>query len=131
MKRFIYPKPSSNLTVIKTDSEQDEHFFYKGHPEFLIPDFDADIQDIFSSFLDYLEANYCKGKELYNQNGGEIVFHQVIDTSTGLTSCKYTAYGIQLTNRSKPIDIEVYIVGYVILDNADTYFHAVEVTEKI
>lgn len=39
MSQFQYRLNFNGLRVIKTKEEQHDRFFYKGHPEFLIPDF--------------------------------------------------------------------------------------------
>jgi len=84
--------------IIKTDDEQNESFFYKGHPNFLIPDFYKEDCDIWNTSLSYLEK--LENCELYDQDGGEVTYKKVIDSS-GLTKCIYTLYGVQFTENDE------------------------------
>lgn len=133
MKQFQYSADLTNLTVFKTDKEQHDEFFYKGHPQFLIPDFEPEcpLQDIYTSYCAYLDRkSSCEDGECYD-DGGEITSHNVIDTQTGLTKCVYEAYGVMLSDDDEPIDISVEIEGYVVCKNEDegTYFIATKVIE--
>lgn len=132
MKTFNYNVNLNGLDIIKTDKEQNESFFYQGHPKFLIPDFCSNQEDLWLTFMDYLESTY--NKEVYDQDGGEIESNNVIDPNTGLTQCKYVAYGVNLDEDDDPVDIEVDIEGYVVrftmLDSNDVYFLATKVIEK-
>lgn len=110
MNKFTY-NPTITGNVIKTDSEQFDKFFYQGHPVFLIPDFNQNEEDIWLGYLDYLESKYG---EIYDQDGGEITSHSVINTNTGLTKCVYTAYGIQIDGSKPPQDVTIEIEGYVV-----------------
>ena len=118
MKYFIYKPDLSGLKVLKTNYEQFEQFFYKGHPQFLIPDFNSEPTDIWISYLDYLEKIY--GEEI-DDDGGEVSSHKVIDNETGLTRCTYTAYGICTDDVCR--DHILRIEGYVVLDvENDSHF---------
>lgn len=97
--------------VIKTKEEQFDKFFYQGHPLFLIPDFNSNPEDIWLSYMDFLEKNHSC--DIYDQDGGEITSYDIIDPNTGLTKCIYTAYGIQLGESDEPQDVEVEIEGYI------------------
>lgn len=126
MTNFIYKADLSGLTVLKTNYEQYEHFFYKGHPNFLIPDFNSQPIDIWIGYLDYLEN--INGGEV-EDDGGEVSSHKVIDNETGLTRCTYTAYGICTDDVCT--DHILYIEGYVVLDSEDdSYFIATLVEIK-
>ena len=110
MNKFTY-NPTITGNVIKSDSEQFDKFFYQGHPVFLIPDFNQNEEDIWLGYLDYLESKYG---EIYDQDGGEITSHTVIDTNTGLTRCVYEAYGVQVDGSKPPQDVTIEIEGYVV-----------------
>jgi hypothetical protein len=125
-KHLKYTANLGGLTVTKTDTEQNNNFFYSGHPEFLIPDFNAEPCDIWLSFLDYLEAQL--GEEVYDQNGGEVESHKVTNPETGLTICRYVASEIQANEDSEFTDYTLMIVGYVVTNTEGrTYFLATEV----
>ena len=124
-KIFEYKINLNGLNVIKSNRDQDNRFFYKGHTDFLIPDFMKEKCDIWLSFLDYLEKD--RG-EIYDQDGGEISKHDILNKETGLTYCRYTANGIIFDEGDDPVDINVDIEGYVIQDFLDTYFLAQKVT---
>lgn len=112
MTPFNY-NPTITGKVIKTKSEQIEKFFYQGHPLFLIPDFCPYPEDIWLSYLDFLEKNHSC--EIYDQDGGEIDMSSIqVDESTGLTKCVYTAYGIMLDENDEPQDPDVEIEGYIV-----------------
>ena len=104
----------SNLNVIKTEDEQFNEFFYSGHPLFLIPSFNDYPVDIWLGLLDYLETEY--DKKCWDQDGGEITFHKIIDKSTGLTECVYEAYQISFDEDEIPKDYTVIVTGYVVQD---------------
>jgi len=125
MKKFEYNIDTSAFKVIKNADSQFDKFFYKGHPEFLIPDFSDYKEDIWTSYLDYLEKQL--GKEIWDQDGGEITDNQIIDKKTGLTKVTYTAYGIMIDEDSDCEDHDIEIEGYVIQDEKDTYFLATKV----
>ena len=130
MKTFEYNVDLTNKTVLKTDEEQFDKLFYSGHPAFLIPDFQPYNEDIWLSFMDYLERE--KDVAIYDQDGGEISGQKVIDTITGLTKCNYEAYDIVMdvkTFPNEPISYVLDIEGYVILENQyDAYFLTTKVT---
>lgn len=119
-KFFEYNVDLSTLKVIKDVDRQFDKFFYKGHPEFLIPDFSIYKEDIWTSYLNYLEKDL--GKEVWDQDGGEIIEYQLIDENTGLTRVDYTAYGIMIDEDSECEDHDIDIEGYVIQDGKETYF---------
>jgi hypothetical protein len=91
MTEFNY-NPTITGRVIKTKEEQFDTFFYQGHPLFLIPDFNQNPEDIWLSYMEFLEKNHSC--EIYDQDGGEVHSIEIIDENTGLTKCIYTAYGI-------------------------------------
>lgn len=127
MNKFNYKVDISNLKVLTTSVEQ-SRFFASGHPMFLIPDFSLIKQDIWTSYMDFLEKQYnC---EIYDQDGGEITHHSIIDQNTGLTKCEYTAYGLEFLEGDDPKDVEVEVEGYVIEDENGLYFLATNVIEK-
>jgi len=129
MKTYNYNVNLTGLKVLKTDKEQ-SRFFGDGHPDFLIPDFSPEKEDIWLSFMDYLEK---KNGSIYDQDGGEVESNSIIDTSTGLTKCEYNAYGISFNEDEDPSDYTIEIEGYVIDENnqpqfSDLYFLATKVT---
>jgi hypothetical protein len=124
-KFFEYNVDLSTLEVIKDVDRQFDKFFYKGHPEFLIPDFSEYKDDIWTSYLDYLEKDL--GKEVWDQDGGEITDNQIIDENTGLTKVTYTSYGIMVDEDSECEDHDIEMEGYVIQDGKETYFLATKV----
>lgn len=111
MTPFNY-SPTITGTVIKNKEDQFDKFFYQGHPLFLIPDFNQYPEDIWLSYMEFLERNHSC--EIYDQDGGEVHSVEIIDTSTGLTKCTYTAYGIMLDENDDPQDVDVEIEGYVV-----------------
>ncbi len=134
---FDYTPNLSGLVIIKTQELQRQMFFFDGHPEFLIPDFNVvdakyggiDKCDIWLSFQDYLEKK--KGEDVWDQDGGEVIDDKVIDANTGLTKCKYIAYGISFqSDEDNYKDYEVEIEGYVVSDGSETYFAATKVTDN-
>lgn len=126
MKKFFeYNVDLSTLKVIKDVDRQFDKFFYKVNPEFLIPDFSSIKDDIWSSYLDYLEKDL--DKEVFDQDGGDITDNEIIDEETGLTKVIYTAYDIMIDEDSDCMDHDITIEGYVIQDKRDTYFLATKV----
>ena len=125
MTHFEY-NPTITGNVIKTKEEQFDKFFYQGHPLFLIPDFNQYPEDIWLSYMDFLEKNHSC--EVYDQDGGEILSYDIIDSTTGLTKCVYTSYGISLDEDDEPQDIDVEIEGYVVEMSTNEY---VFVTTKV
>ena len=128
MRKYTNTPDLSNLTVIKGFKEQKEKFWYKGHPEFDIPDFnDQCPEDIWTGFLSYLDKISPDG-EVCDQNGGNCDNIQVVDPTTGLTKCRYVAEGIQLSEDADPKDINVYVEGYVVSgEGGATHFAATKV----
>ena len=110
MKQFNY-NPILSGRIIKEKDEQFDKFFYQGHPLFLIPDFSQYPEDIWLSYMIFLEKDYSC--EIYDQDGGEVQDIQIINPNTGLTKCTYTAYGIMLDESDDPQDIDVEIEGYI------------------
>ena len=111
MNTFTY-NPKIVGKIIKDDEEQFYKFFYQGHPLFLIPDFSQYPEDIWLSYMNFLERDMSC--EIYDQDGGEVTPHNVIDKNTGLTRCVYTAYGIMVDKSDDPQDVEVEIEGFVV-----------------
>jgi hypothetical protein len=111
MREFNY-SPTITGRVIKTMKEQCDKFFIQGHPQFLIPDFYPNADDIWITYMDYLEK--LNSKNLWDQDGGEVHSYQILDKNTGLTKCIYTAYGIMFDEDSEPNDFDVEIEGYVV-----------------
>jgi hypothetical protein len=132
MREFKY-NPTITGKILKTKEEQFDSFFYQGHPLFLIPDFNPNPEDIWLSYMDFLETEYSGSPneklELYDQDGGEVHSIQILDPATGLTKCTYTAYGIVFDEDDDPQDIDVEIEGYVIEDGFDHFFVATKVFE--
>jgi hypothetical protein len=110
MKQFNY-NPILSGRIIKEKDEQFDKFFYQGHPLFLIPDFSQYPEDIWLSYMSFLEKDYSC--EVYDQDGGEVQDIQIINPNTGLTKCTYTAYGVMIDEDDEPQDIDVEIEGYV------------------
>ena len=128
-KKFTYEPNLTGLNIIKDANEQHEKFFYSGHPYFLIPDFCDEPNDIWLSFLDFLEKEI--GDELWDQNGGEVQSEGVISPD-GLTKCVYSAYDIQKTEDSEEESFDIEVTGYVV-ENPSTeevYFVATKVKIK-
>lgn len=119
-KFFEYNVDLSTLKVIKDVDRQFDKFFDKAHPEFLIPDFSSIKDDIWNSYLEYLEKDL--GREVWDQDGGEIIEYQLIDENTGLTRVDYTAYDIMIDEDSDCEDHDITIEGYVIQEKKETYF---------
>jgi hypothetical protein len=111
MTEFNY-NPTITGRVIKTKEEQFDTFFYQGHPLFLIPDFNQNPEDIWLSYMEFLEKNHSC--EIYDQDGGEVHSIEIIDENTGLTKCIYTAYGITLDENDESQDVDLEIEGYVV-----------------
>lgn len=128
MTQFNY-NPTITQRVLKTEKEQQEKFFYQGHPNFLIPDFFPSPADIWATYLEFLEKNHnC---EVWDQEGGEVHSVKIIDKNTGLTKCVYTAYDVSLDENDDPQDIDVEIEGYVVEYTPDYYvFMATKVFES-
>jgi hypothetical protein len=127
MKQFDY-NPRITGRVIKTEKEQFE-FFMQGHPQFLIPDFYPNADDIWITYMVYLEK--LNSKDLWDQDGGEVHSYQILDQNTGLTKCIYTAYGIMFDEDSEPKDFDVEIEGYVVeVPMTGFVFMATKVFEK-
>ncbi len=124
-KQLKYEVNLEGSSIIKTKDEQFNSFFYSGHPYFLIPDFNSKPEDIWLSFMEYLES--LSGEELYDQDGGEVEEYSIIDAETGLTKCKYVALGIQENEDDDLHDYEVDMLGYVVTKEDNTYFIATEV----
>ena len=97
-KFFEYNVNLSTLKVFKDVDRQFDKFFDKAHPEFLIPDFSSIKDDIWNFYLEYLEKDL--GREVWDQDGGEITDNQIIDEDTGLTKVTYTAYDIMIDEDS-------------------------------
>lgn len=136
MTEFNYTPNLSSLIpgpqgprIIRTKEEQFDKFFYQGHPLFLIPDFNQNPEDIWLSYMEFLEKNHSC--EIYDQDGGEVHSVEIIDGNTGLTKCIYTAYGISLDENDEPQDIDVEIEGYVVeMPTGEYVFVATKVFEN-
>lgn len=122
-------------TALKTKDAQFDKFYYSGHPLFLIPDFSEYPDDIWLSFLNFLEKN--KGKNCYDNDGGEVIENTLLDVNTGYSTCIYEAWGISFSEDDEPKDYEIEVKGYIIIDedNSDGkfityYFLATEVNIK-
>lgn len=127
MNVFNYNVDLTGLNIVMTNDEQNQLFFVHGHPQFLIPDFFGSPGDIWTTYLDYLERKWdC---EVYDQDGGEVTMHEIINTNTGLTKCTYQAYGICMYEDSEPTDFIVDIEGYIIREGQSAYFLATKVVE--
>ena len=123
MKTINYTPDLTGLNIIKDYIQQNDLLFYKGHPDFLIPDFNSEPCDLWLSFLDYVESTL--GIEIFDQNGGAITEHIV--AASGKTSITYTFYDLQLEEDSDMKDYIIEMEGYVI-DSADNvYFLATKV----
>jgi len=120
MKQFNY-NPILSRRIIKEKDEQFDKFFYQGHPLFLIPDFSQYPEDIWLSYMSFLEKDYSC--EVYDQDGGEVQDIQIINPNTGLTKCTYIAYGIMLDESDDPQDIDVEIEGYIMEVPPNTDFN--------
>ena len=119
-------KPNFTGLTIVTDPSEINEFFRDGHPMFLIPDFGGGsscghngefnfgggpINDIWLSYEDYIENKYGT---IYDQNGGEILGHEVLN-SLGFTTCDYMLDDISLESdpdnyRKYNITIEGFVV---------------------
>jgi hypothetical protein len=128
MTHFEY-NPTITGNVIKTKEEQFDKFFYQGHPNFLIPDFNQNTEDIWLSYMDFLEKKHSC--EVYDQDGGEIHSVEIIDENSGLTKCIYTAYDITLEENDEPQDVDVEIEGYVVEIPQSTFNEYVFVATKV
>lgn len=136
MKTFNYTPNLAGLNIVKNETEQNNKFFYSGHPNFLIPDFTPktegypQIEDIWTSYVTYLEK--VKKKECYDQDGGEIISHSIIDILTGLTKCTYEAVMVSFSENEEPKDYLVEVEGYIIEESDKScYFLATKVTEGV
>ncbi len=124
MRTHIYTPDLSGKRIIVDDQEQFDKFWSSGHPEFMVPDFNASMpEDIWTGFLTYLD-NMNSG-EIWDQNGGEVYHKEVVDPSTGLTRCKYVAY-VTLREGEEERQIEVEVHGYVV-EGDRVYFLATRV----
>jgi hypothetical protein len=80
--------PTITERVLKTEEEQFDKFFYQGHPLFLIPDFNQYPEDIWTSYMSFLEKNHSC--EIYDQDGGDVHSVEIIDVNTGINKmCLY------------------------------------------
>ena len=87
-------KPNFTGLTIVTDPNDINEFFRDGHPCFSIPGFSGGSGvgsftgpvDIWLGYQDYLES--IKGSPIYDQNGGEILGHTVLN-SLGFITCDY------------------------------------------
>lgn len=128
MNQFNYD-PAITGRIIKTKEEQFDKFFYQGHPLFLISDFNQYPEDIWLSYMEFLEKNHSC--EIHDQDGGEVHSVEIINPTTGLTKCIYTAYGVSLDENDEPQDIDVEIEGYVVEESEYDYvFVATKVFES-
>ena len=129
MNHFNYTPNVTGLRTLKTEKEQNENFFYDGHPVFLIPDFSTQPGDIWLIYMDFLEKDMdC---EIWDQDGGEITSHSIMDANTGLTKCTYTAYGLMLDEDEDPQDVDVEIEGFIVETvNQGFQFWATKVFEQ-
>jgi len=121
--------------ALKTKEEQFDEFYYSGHPLFLIPDFFEEEDDIWTSFMNFLEKEF--DKEIYDQDGGEIIHKEIIDVNTGYSRCVYEALEINFSIDEEPKNYQVEVFGYIIIneenintDFAKYYFLATEVNIK-
>lgn len=129
MNQFKY-NPTITQRVLKTEKEQQEKFFYQGHPSFLIPDFFKTPEDIWATYLEYLEKTHnCK--QIWDQEGGEVHSVEILDKNTGLTKCVYTVYDLMFNENDEPQDIDVEIEGYIVEYSPNYYvFVATKVLEQ-
>jgi len=127
MNTYNY-QPTITGKVIKTEEEQFDTFFYQGHPLFLIPDFNEYPEDIWLSYMEYLENK--NSNEIYDQDGGEVHSVEILDKTTGLTKCTYTTYGISFDEDEEPQDIDVEIEGYIVQDELAYVFMATKVIDN-
>ena len=130
MKTYTYNPDLSNVNVLKTQKEQNDNFWISGHPDFLIPDFNEELEDIWTSFMTWYEREILDGNEIYDQNGGEVVESKITDSNTGLTACKYVAEIQPFEVDGKDYEFkecDVYVEGYVVQKNERTYFAATKV----
>lgn len=137
--QFNYSPNLDGLVIIKTEQEQFDEFFSDGHPNFLIPQFGEQFiedpnypgipytEDIWTSFMTYLERKY--DKPIYDQDGGEVISHSIVDSHSGFTKCVYEAYGINFNDEDEMVDIKVEIEGYVVKGENYAYFLATQVIE--
>lgn len=129
MNQFNY-NPAITQRVLKTEKEQYDKFFYQGHPNFLIPDFFKTPEDIWITYLEYLEKNYSCD-QIWDQEGGEVHSIEILDENTGLTKCIYTAYDLVFNENDESQDIDVEIEGYVVEYSPNYYvFIATKVFEQ-
>jgi hypothetical protein len=129
MKTYIYTPDLSKVTVHKTQEEQDLILWCSGHPDFLIPDFNPKLEDIWTSFMTWYEREMLNGDQIFDQNGGEVRNSAIIDPTTGLTKCIYVAE-MQPLDTGKEYDFrefKVHVEGYVVDDGDQAYFAATKV----
>ena len=137
IKIFNYDISNYDIsTALKTKDAQFDEFYYSGHPLFLIPDFSEYPDDIWLSFLSFLEKE--KGKDCYNDDGGEIIENTILDENNGYSRCVYDACEINFSKDEETKNYQVEVFGYIIIDedNSDDkfttyYFLATEVNIKI
>lgn len=98
--------------ALKTKEEQFNEFYYSArNPLFLIPDFLGYPEDIFVSFIDFIEKE--KGSIL-DLDGGDFINETVIDPITGFSSYEYEVYHILFSEEEPPISYIIDVKGYVI-----------------
>lgn len=123
MKQLNYTPDLTGLTILKTEDEQFENFFYSGHPNFMIPDFCEEPADIWISYLDHIER--LIGRGIYCDDGGEVISRKIM--ADGLTSCVYEAYGVMIDEDSEPVDLKLEIEGYVVGFDDEYHFAVTKV----
>jgi hypothetical protein len=133
-KTFTYDISNYDIsTALKTKEDQFGSFYYSGHHEFMIPDFSNSTCDIWLSFLNFLEKE--NNKEVYDQDGGEIIENEILDINTGYSRCVYEALFINFDEDEPRKDYQVEVFGYIILDKSsgedNYYFLAAGVNIKI
>ena len=111
-KTFDYDISNYDIsTALKTKESQFNKFYYSGHPDFMIPDFSNIPNDIWDSFISFLEKE--KG-DVYDQDGGDFISETILDPITGFSSYEYEVYGIFFSEDEPPIDYLLEIKGYII-----------------
>ena len=112
MITFLYTPDLEGRKILKTKQEQDL-FWVHSHADYLIPDFNEEPCEIWISFMEYLEKQLLpEGETVWDQNGGEVTDIKILD-ATGLTSCVYEAYDIQVKEEDDPKDYKVMLEGYI------------------
>jgi len=119
--------------ALKTKDEQFDKFYYQGHPNFMIPDFLHLPADIWATFFEFIEKEF--GKEVYDDDGGEVIENTLLDVNTGYSRCVYEAWGINFSEDEETKDYQVEVFGYIIpFDKTNKkegyYFLATEVNIK-